>query len=645
MNKRQRQVMCSLLSSALLLGTPLATPAEEAADQHEYALDEYVVTANRIPVKQTEIAANVTVITREEIEKGGYSSVPDVLRKSSITLEKNSGATIPLLNGDERVLVLIDGRRMNWSHLVASGSNSGAILDLLAVENIERIEIVRGPSSSLYGSEAAGGVINIITRKAGETRTSVASEFGSWGFKRYNLTSQGKSSDISYLLTAEKKQQDSFEYKDFRTGKIRTHNDSQLDREFLTLRLDKELEGGRSLSLQFEHTEDESGFAGYIHPDGRSEYPGGYRTSLDNNVALTYQWGKDTGANNLLRVYRNHYEATYYNSLFAIDELEATGLDWQQSWKLGEKHTLVGGGEWRQESINDNSSIDESVTTGAVFAENRWSLPSNWTLSAGARYDHHSVVGGHFTSRLTANREINSTTNLYASWGQYVKNPTIAQMYSNTIYWKGNPDLDPEKGRTITLGLNTELGHGTKLQTSVYRSQIDNALDWAWRDWDNNGIEYTKYINVNKQKRQGFDLTLSQQLSPQWNIAAGYTYVKIQNQSSTETAYSNDPRTSQPNGYRLNVEYDQDKLNTGLTLRSVTGRDTSVFSGKSYLTLDMTVNYKCNSDTRIYFKGYNLTNEAYESAASYWSDSFGQRHPGQFPMPSRSFYFGLEHKI
>lgn len=91
MNKRQRQVMCSLLSSALLLGTPLATPAEEAADQHEYALDEYVVTANRIPVKQTEIAANVTVITREEIEKGGYSSVPDVLRKSSITLEKTVG--------------------------------------------------------------------------------------------------------------------------------------------------------------------------------------------------------------------------------------------------------------------------------------------------------------------------------------------------------------------------------------------------------------------------------------------------------------------------------------------------------------------------------------------------------------------------
>lgn len=640
MNKTQRQLLCSLAGSALLLTFPQMSWAEEN-DPQEYALDEYVVTANRVPVKRTEIAANVTVITREEIEQGRFTSVPDILKKSNVTLEQNRGATVPLLNGDDRVLILVDGRRMNWSHLVVSGSDhAGKTMDLLPVDNIERIEIVRGPASSLYGSDAVGGVINIITRKATASQTNVTSEFGSWGFWRYGLTSQGKTEDISYLLTVEKKKQDNFEYKDPKTGQTKTHADTQQEQQFITLRLDKDLTGGRSLSLQLEHTEDESGFAGYLKADGTSVYPGGYRLNKDNNIALTYQWGKDSGLANLLRIYHNRYETTHYNSLTADYDLAATGLDWQQSWKLNENHTLVGGSEWRQEKLEDHVSIDKAFTTSALFVEDRWKLPSNWTLSLGTRYDDHSEAGGHLTSRITANREINATTNIYASWGQYVKNPTIAQMYSNTIYWKGNPNLKPETGNSITIGLNTELGDGTKLQASAYRSQIQDAIDWKWQDWEGNGTEYTKYINVDNEKRRGVDISLTRQLSPQWSVSGGYSYVKIQSKANSDAYYTDDPRNSQPNGYRLNVEYDQDKWNSSLTLRSASGRDLAKFTGKAYTTLDMVVNYKMNANTRAFLKGYNLTNEAYETTGSTWSTT-----TGEFPMPARSFYLGLEQKF
>ncbi|MDF2572832.1 MAG: TonB-dependent receptor [Sporomusa sp.] len=646
MKKRQKQLLCSLLSSALLFGIPQASLAEEQGNQ-DYALDEYVVTANRIPVKKTEIAANVTVISREEIEKGGFSSIPDVLKKGNITLEKKGGATVPVLNGDDRVLILVDGRRMSWAHLVVSGSDhTGQALDQLPVENIERIEIVRGPASSLYGSDAVGGVINIITRKAVSTQTSVASEFGSWGFRRYNLTTQGKSADIGFLVTAEKKKQDSFKYQDAKTGQTKTHPDTQTDQDFLTMRLDKELGEGRSLSLQLEHTKEDSGFGGYINQNGTVQYPGGYRTSQTDNVALTYQWGKDAGANNLFRIYHNQFETTYAKSLTSHDELEANGLDWQQSWKLNNKHTLVSGSEWRQEHLDDDATIDKTFTTHALFAEDRWKLDDKWTISAGTRYDGHSEFSGKLTSRVTANREINPTTNIYASWGQYLKNPTIAQMYTNTEFMKPSPNLTPESGQTVTVGFNTELVDGTKLQTSVFRSQIKDAIDWAWKDWNGtgSGTEFTKYYNVDKQKRQGLDISLSRQLSPQWNVSAGYTYVKIKNKSNTETSYSADLSNSQPNGYRLNVEYDQDKFNTGLTLRSATGRDVSErFTSKSYLTLDMVMNYKISPDTKIYVKGYNLTNEAYELAASYWT--YPALAPGQFPMQGRSFYVGIQQKI
>ncbi|WP_371374736.1 TonB-dependent receptor plug domain-containing protein [Sporomusa aerivorans] len=640
MNKTKKQLLCSLISSAVLLSIPQASWAEEA-DVQEYALDEYVVTANRVPVKRTEIAANVEVITRAEIEKGGFTSVPEILRKSNVTLEQNRGATVPLLNGDDRVLILVDGRRMNWSHLVVSGSDhAGKTLDLIPVDNIERIEVVHGPASSLYGSDAVGGVINIITRKATSSQTAVTSEFGSWGFERYGLTSQGKADDISYLFTYEKKKQDNFEYKDPKTGQTKTHADTQQDQQFMTLRLDKELTGGRSLTLQLEHTEDESGFAGYLKEDGTSVYPGGYRINKDNNIALTYQWGKDAGLNNSLRVYHNRFETTHYKSLSATYDLAATGVDWQQNWKLGENHTLVGGTEWRQEKLEDHVSIDKAFTTGAIFVEDRWKLPSDWTLSLGTRYNHHSEAGGHFTTRLSANREINATTNVYASWGQYVKNPTLAQMYSNTIFWKGNPDLSPETGNTITIGINTELGNGTKLQASAYRSHIKDAIDWAWKDWEGNGTEYTKYTNVDNEKRRGVDISLTRQLSPQWSVSGGYSYVNIQSKSDTATQYSDDPRNSQPNSYRLNIEYDQDKWNSILTLRRATGRDLTKFTGKAYTALDMVLNYKMNDHTRAFLKCYNLTNEAYETTGSTWSTT-----TGEFPMPSRSFYLGLEQKF
>lgn len=637
MNKLQKQVLCSLVGSAILLGLPSVSSAEETSSQ-EFALDEYVVTASRMPVKKSEIAANVTVITRAEIERGGFTSVPDIFRKSNIALEQNPSATVPLLNGDSRVLVLIDGRKMNWNHLLVSGNDpAGIVLDQLGVDNIERIEVVRGPASSLYGTDAVGGVINIITRKADSTATSVASEFGSWGSRRYSLTTQGKTNDISYFITAEKKKHDDFEYKDPKTGQIKTLDNTYIDQEAITVRLDKDLAESRSLSFQFEHNNSDNGFSGPLDSSGNVSYANGSSRTKNNNVALTYYWGKDNGGNNLFRFYHNESQVIDYNSLAAYYDLTANGVNWQQSWKLDENNTLVSGADWRQEKLEDHDSINKAFTTGALFAEDRWKLPHEWTLSAGTRYDHHSQSGGKLTSRLTANREINSNTNVYTSWGQYVKNPSIAQMYSNTIWWKGNPDLKPETGETVTVGLNTELHDGTKLQASAYHSKVKDALDWFWKDWNGGGNEFTKYVNIDDEERNGLEITLAKQLSPQWNVSGGYSYVKIKSTGAKDQTVAN--RNSQPNGYRLNVEYDQDKWNSNLTLRRVTGRDLDTFTSKSFTTLDMIVNYKLTTDTRVYLKGYNLTNEAYESVGAVWGNA------GEYPMPSRSFYVGVEHKM
>ena len=136
---------------------------------------------------------------------------------------------------------------------------------------------------------------------------------------------------------------------------------------------------------------------------------------------------------------------------------------------------------------------------------------------------------------------------------------------------------------------------------------------------------------------------MTHQLSPHWSASASYSYVKIQNKNAGATDFSNDLSNSQPNGYRLGVQYDQDKWNAGLTLRAASGRSLEQFTSKSYVTLDLVTNYKINPDTRIYLKGYNLMNRAYEvKSLGSWSSLLT---PGAYPMASRSFYLGVEHRM
>ncbi len=623
-----------------MLSTSGIVAAEEAPTEETYNFDEYVVTANRMPVKMSEVAANVTVVTQEEIEKGGFTSVPDILSKSNVDLRTNGNNTVPVLNGDDRVLILVDGRRMNWAHLVISGnSNAGVNLDVLPVKNIERIEIVRGPASSLYGSDAVGGIINIITRKAKAPSTSISSESGSWGLRRYSITTEGRENGIGYLITAEKKKRDNFEYKSSKTGKTITSQDSQINQEFMTMKLDKEFSNGNSLSLDVEYGNDESGF-GIPNAYSFWQYPGGYRKIVDNNVALTYNWGQNKGSKNFFRVYRNTTEQEYFKSLDSIANLYSNGFNWQESWQLSKGHTLTGGADWREEYIDDKVSINKGYINKALFLENRWLLANNWSVTAGTRYDNHSIIGSNYTSRITVNRELNSTTNVYASWGQYVKNPTLFDLFVDNGWTIGNPNLKPEEGNTTTLGINTKLGDGTKLQASIYSSRLKNAIEFmAGKDGDSGYIP-GYYYNISNEKRQGLDLNLSRELSPQWNVSVGYAYNKTEIKNSKSADYIAYARNTQPNGYRLNVQYDQNQWNAGLTLRSATGRSLEEFTSKSYVTLDMIVNYKINPDTRIYLKGYNLTNKAYEL-----SSTNGYGYPGTYPMPGRNFYVGVEYRM
>lgn len=647
---RRKASLCAVLGCALLLQSPLAFGAGEAAREEADTLDQVVVTANRIPSKASEAAANVSVVTREEIEKSNNKSLVDVLKNVNGVIFSGQGVAgaeqVVLLNGDSRVIIMIDGRRMNLGKL--SGNYVAATYDLNSfptLDNVERIEVLKGAGSAQYGSDAVGGVINIITRKGSKNQTTLDIGQGSWGAGNYNLTQSGSQNGWSWFLTAGKGHQNHMAYKDSRTGKIVDMLNSKYDQNSLTFRLDKQLDANSSLTFNFEHADDQKGQPGSIYysdwytgaligPDARS-----YLNTLTNNVALTYNYKMKEVNPAHLRVYQNFfrydfhdYSHSAYDTQYLKSDRE-TGVDWQDGWRLGKNNVLTAGIQWRRSDVSDPSvyAEDKSITTVGTYLEDRLVLSPRWTLTPGIRYDNHSMFGGHVTPRAALNYKADSNTDLYVSWGQVFRAPTTDDLFWNQPSWGmiGNPNLKPETGHTTTIGINRRMGKKTVLTASYYHSELKNAISWV----DIGGWTYQPQ-NVDRMRKQGVEIALQTSLSPEWKLNVGYSWLKREITDSYSTGFYNDPNNPAPNGYRLGINYTKKAWDIGLNLTGASGRDTARFSSSAYWILDLSANYMIDKNTKLYFKWNNITNQAYEA--------WGNATVGSYPMPASNWQLGLK---
>lgn len=626
-----------LITIILLSLITIPVNAQKDNDSDLYTI---LVTANKVAAAKADTAADVKVISSKDIEEMQAVSLEQILRQSSINMETDSTGTSPILNGDRRVLTLVDGRRMNWNYIIKSGSKGGADFSSIPVENIERIEIVKGAGSSLYGSDAVGGVINIITRNPEQKKITISQDLGSWSFQKSSLTITNKlTEDLGFYLSGELEERDDFEYKEASSGDIKTMDQSYYDQDLWSLKVTKDFQTDNSLQFQFDYSQRDFGFSwtppGYSLND-TYYYPDGSGDSTAQNLALTYQYG----SNNHLRVYKNSYEKDISydaTSGYYVDS-SILGGEWQQNWQLNQAHSLLMGIDWLEEDTDYKSQgIDNSYTNRAIFFEDQWQLNQLWTVTGGLRYDDHSIIGNNTTSRITINRKFSPTTNLYFSWGEVVKAPLVEDLFSDTPWMVGNPDLEPETGSTIVVGFNTEFAQGTKLTTSVFNSQLKDAIAYG-----TSSDGRTLAVNIDKQRKYGLDLSLEKQLSYRWNLAVGYSYLEIENKDGSDNDYHEDLNNNQPNSYHLNLNYQQDLWDAGISLRGAAGRSEQRFSSSSYLTINFAANYYLNNKTRLYLKANNLTNEAYEVRSS--GDS-GWVYPGAYAMPARNIYLGLEREF
>ena len=630
-------VMVSLLAGTTVVwgGTTFA-----AENLQEFALEDMVVTATRTESKMVDVPVNTTVISAEKIADRHYLDVADALKDvpGATVLDTGVGAGEKkvVLNGDDRVLVLVDGKRVNFDMGAASGRSSYDLKMLPDVSLIERVEIIKGHGGALYGSDAVGGVVNIITKKMDHSYGKVSMGFGSQQARDAKAMYTVKEGKTGVMVAASKYKQGYYKYKDVadKTTK-RWNKDSDYENEKVSLKIAQELTDTSNLEFEYNYTK----------ADGNVPY--GYATTQSdkktNNFGLKYDWllkDKDAG---YVQLYYNKYKFLSSSTLEEKDK----GFEVQQAITASENNKLVVGASYRNaEASNDGrnyaAKYNEKINNKAIFVSNQWEFTPSWTLDTGVRYDKHSTAGSKTTWSAGLNKKFDENSHAYFNWGQVFKAPTLDDLYYNASGMYGNPNLKAEKGDTWTIGYGTKIADKTSLNVNYFQSKLEDAIKWV-----DIGNYESEVRNIAHQKKNGIEISVNHELNDNWDLEASYTHVRVRNDNNDGNGYVRDT-SYLPNMYRFGVRYHDDLWNADLFLRGGSGADTGVFKNSygydaqnyldsSFITLDASVSYKATKDLSFYAKGYNLFNKAYAESAGVSSATY------KYPAQGRRFIIGAEY--
>lgn len=609
-------------------------------DLQEFALDDMVVTATRTESKMVDVPVNATVISAEKIADRHYLDVADALKDvpGATVLDTGVGAGEKkvVLNGDDRVLVLVDGKRVNFDMGAASGRSSYDLKMLPDVSLIERVEVIKGHGGALYGSDAVGGVVNIITKKMDHSYGKVSMGFGSQQARDAKAMYTVKEGKTGVMVAASKYKQGYYKYKDVadKTTK-RWNKDSDYENEKVSLKIAQELTDTSNLEFEYNYTK----------ADGNVPY--GYATTQSdmktNSFGLKYDWllkDKDAG---YVQLYYNKYKFLSSSTLEEKDK----GFEVQQAITASDNNKLVVGASYRNaEASNDGrnyaAKYNEKINNKAIFVSDQWEFIPNWTLDTGVRYDKHSTAGSKTTWSAGLNKKFDENSHAYFNWGQVFKAPTLDDLYCNAYGMYGNPNLKAEKGDTWTIGYGTKIADKTSLNVNYFQSKLEDAIKWV-----DIGNYESEVRNIAHQKKNGIEISVNHELNDNWDLEASYTHVRVRNDNNDGNGYVRDT-SYLPNMYRFGVRYHDDLWNADLFLRGGSGADTGVFKNSygydaqnyldsSFITLDASVSYKATKDLSFYAKGYNLFNKAYAESAGVSSATY------KYPAQGRRFIIGAEY--
>jgi vitamin B12 transporter len=627
----------------LVAAAPLAlfathASADSPADDSQTSLEEVAVVANRAPEPLSKIGDSVTVLTDEDIQASQAIIASDLLAQTpGISVARTGGVGQPtsvFIRGAEsdQTVVIIDGVKMTDPSLAGGGFD----FEDLLIGDISRIEILRGAQSTLYGSDAIGGVINITTadptqKSAGnvsieggshDTGSGTAavggvsnalmwrvagSYYGTSGIPAFDQYLGGRRDAASQIGSG--------------AGQVRYEitPDLQLDLRgyFVTARTDFDGYDTPTFTLgddgEYGKTQQGIGYAGltWRTPDD----------SLTNRISVQYT-GSET---------RNYDPNAPANLGYPTTETfygfgRTVREEYQGTWKFSDAGQLVFGAQNEHSTINTVAPFSPFLGTGVIvdsgYLQAQYEILPGLTLTAGGRYDHHDVYGGHGTGQFAAAWMMpDRRTILRASLGQGFKAPSLYQLYSNY----GNRALQPEKAISWDAGIEHHTLEDRLVATATYfqRSSRDliDFFDCSTPSPLCATEPFGYYANIARSSAHGVELTGSLHATDQLSITANYTWTYTEDRSPGSATYGNELPRRPKNTGNATVSYLWPfRLSTSLALRYA-GRSFDDAADRirlgGYVLLDFRTSLPLTDHLEMYARVENLTDRHYEVAYQY----------------------------
>ncbi len=609
-------------------------------------LPELVITATRTPENLQRIGSAISVVESKDIAAWGSRSMVDVLRQvPGLDITESGGpggiSTVRLRGAESRqTLVLIDNIR------VGDAASTDGIIDMsnISPDNIERIEVLRGPQSALYGSDAMGGVINIITKKGERTpRTTMTIEGGSYGTISTRLATSGASENTTWALSLSGLHADGFSRYGYRIGRITLTLVAPLENDSMD-----RISGSARVTHRFgENVEVDIGFR-RIHALANVDNPGAFASPRDNNFdkskqTVTTAYGKisadsfggqlrhsltifTTMTDRVNRGLENCFDAFF--NIYACDAIfrsQRVGAEYQGDLDLGKIGKTTFGARteyeeasnrevWLMPAAPNTNGFKGNQRTNSLFLLHQLPL-GPLSLSLGGRVDSVDGINVFPTWRATAAYLIAETgTKLRASAGTGAKAPTLYQRFS--IY--GTPTLQPEHNFGYDAGIDQSLFNGrVKLSLTGFDTRYRNLFDFD--PLGNNFVG--AYINVGRARVSGVEASADAIVVPdEWRLRASYTRLRAVDEINHRLLLRRPRDTAS-----LSAIY------TGIKNLEVEGRVT--YAGKRvdvmndfpyshvpmapYGKADLRASYKVNDHLTVFARAENMTNARYQEIRDY----------------------------
>ncbi len=578
----------------------------ESTLEVETAIDTIVVTGTRIEQTAAEAGSTVRVIDAEEIEARGFSHALDAIAGApGVTINQNGafgGAATVRVRGasSDHTLVLVDGVSVND----ASSPGGGFNFARLDTENIERIEILSGPQSTLWGTDAIGGVVSIITKQPGEGLTGDAfAQAGSYGTFRggASISNAGAAGDLRLAVT--RLGTDGISRADARNGNT---EDDGFDSRTLSVQGGLNLPAGARIDGSVLWNDSRTEFDSFAFGAQGNVADGDELNETEErsaNLSLTAPL-LDGKFDNLLLIGRSGIDRRSFSDgePSHAAEGERTLFRYQGTLTVDARNTLAVGAEREESTARQSRS-----TLDGLFALYELRPFDALTLTAGLRSDDHDQFGSETTARLAAAWQASSSVTLRGSWGQGFKAPTIFQ---TTFFCCGaaapNEELKPERSEGVDIGAEWRSAGGRgQAGIAIFQQDTMDLIDFSFA--------VGSYENIAAVESRGVEVTATWNLTGSLALSADYAYIKALEGDGS-------PRLRVPrHSGDLVLGFDPPGGFSGTALIRFNGRESIQGGGEldEWTRVDINARYDPSGSVEVFGRIENLFDTHYQQVLGY----------------------------